>query len=147
MIKIIFYTYIFIRWTGGWGTHSGFGAFLFFLLWTAFMGLSVWMATFGPLLTIVSLGKLFHFNTNEIRYGLIRIVHTSGGLPLLFGHLGSMAITALICYFVYYLSNDAVACILHWGKPSLFEWILLAWYCYSVYSFFRNLSTLGDVMS
>lgn len=147
MIKVIFYTYIFIRWTGGWRGHSGLGAFLFFCIWTAFMALSVWMAAFGPLLTIVSLGRLFKFNANEMRYGLIRIVHTPGGMALLFGHLGSMAITALICYLVYYFTPESVACIVHWSVPSLFEWLLLAWYCYSVYSFFKNLGTLGESMS
>lgn len=147
MIKIIFYSYIFIRWTGGWGGHSGMGAFLFFCIWTAFMALSVWMATFGPLLTIVSLGKLFRCNTDQLRYCLIRIVRTPGGMAFLFGHLGSMGITALICYFGYYLTPESTACVAHWGAPSLFEWPLLAWYGYSVYSFFKNVGTLWDTMS
>ncbi len=147
MIKIIFYSYIFVRWTGGWGCHSGIGAFLFFCIWTAFMALSVWMATFGPLLTIVSLGKLFKCNTNQIRYGLIRILHTPGGMTLLFGHLGSMGLTALICYFLYYFTPKSTVCLLHWGTPASFEWLLLAWYGYSVFSFFKNVGTLGDIAS
>ena len=111
------------------------------------MALSVWMASFGPLLTIVSLGKLFKYNTDQIRYGLIRIVHTPAGMAFLFGHLGSMGITALICYFGYYLTHESTACVAHWGTPSLFEWLLLAWYVYSVYSFFKNVGTLLDTKS
>lgn len=149
MIKIIFYTYIFVRWTGGWGFHTGLGAWLFFLLWTAFMVLSVCMGALGPLLTIISIGRLFKCNVSQIRYGLVRIMHTPGGMALIFGHIGTMAITALICYFAYFLLRDEnlVPCIVNLGKPSFFEWLLLAWYLFSVQSFFKNIGTFGDVVA
>ena len=148
MIKIIFYTYIFIRWTGGWGVHTGIGAFCFGILWTAFMFLSISMGTFGPLLTVVSIGKLFKLNVNELRNGLIHMLHTPGGRMLLFGHIGTMAVTALICYFAYFLTGaNLPACIVHWGEPFFFEWILLVWYGYSVYSFFKNMGGVGDMFS
>ena len=113
------------------------------------MVLSVCMGALGPLLTIISIGRLFKCNVSQIRYGLVRIVHTPGGVALLFGHLGTMAITALICYVAYFLLRDEslVPCIVNLGKPSFGEWLLLAWYLFSVHSFFKNLGSFGGVVA
>jgi len=137
MIKIIFYTYLFIRWTGGWGTHTGLGALFFLCLWTAFMILAVCMAAFGPALTIIGLARMFGANTEQIRFHLIRLMHIPSGQAFLIGHWGTMGLTALVCYFGYYLTGSQVACLVHWGEPSFFEWLLLFWYGYSVYVFFK----------
>jgi len=113
MIKIIFYTYIFVRWTGGWGIHTGLGAFLFFVLWTAFMVLSVCMAALGPLLTVVSVARLFGSSGDGMKNFLRQLFWQPAGRALVFGHWGVMGLTALVCYFAYYFTSNCTACLVH----------------------------------
>ena len=141
MIKIIFYTYIFVRWTGGWGIHTGLGAWAFFALWTAFMVLSVFMAALGPLLTIVSVASLFGMNPRNCYY-ISRMLQQPAGRALIMGHWGTMSLTALICYIAYFFTGETAACISDWNRPATIEWLLFAWYGFSVYSFFKNGSKL-----
>lgn len=138
MIKIVFYTYIFVRWTGGWGYHTGIGKLLFLLVWIAFMALSVCMAAAGPLLTVVSIGRLFRVDISQMRRTIIQLLRNHAGRTLLFGHLGTMGLTALVCFIGYFFTGSNAACLVHWNVPGMFEWILVIWYGYSVYSFFKN---------
>jgi len=137
MIKVVLSTYIFIRWTGGWGVHDGFWALVFLALWTAFMVLVVCMAALGPLLTIVSIARLFHCDAGNIRVGLVNAVKTPAGRTLLFGHWATMGISAVVCYIGYFFSGSIAPCLLHWSKPMFFEWLVLAWFIYSAYTFIK----------
>lgn len=111
------------------------------------MALSVCMAAFGPFLTIVGLGKLFRYHGRQIQNFIGVALRNPAGRAFLLGHLGSMAVTALVCYIAYYFTGENQACAFHWGIPSMFEWGLFAWYLYSVYVFFKNgkwmLSSIG----
>ncbi len=146
MIKIVFYTYIFVRWMGGWGYHTGIGAVLFFLLWVAFMALSVCMAATGPLLTIVSICKLFKVDTRQIQRTIVILLRNPSGRAILFGHWGTMGLTALICFVGYFFTGSNAACLVHWDAPGVFEWVLLIWYGYSVYSFFKNVESFMSIL-
>lgn len=147
MIKIIFYTYIFVRWTGGWGAHTGLGAWMFFVIWTVFMLFSVMMAAAGPVLTVVSIANLLGCDSRNIAMWFRRTLMQPAGRALIMGHWGSMSLTALVCYIAYYFTGNINAAIANPSSAHFIEWILGAWYFYQVYSFKKNGAIFKHVMS
>lgn len=137
MIKMVFYTYVFVRWTGGWGVHTGLGAWTFLVLWTGFVLCSIAMAALGPSLTIVSIGRLFGCDGTQILVFFRRMLMQPAGRALIMGHWGTMALTALICYFAYYLTGSIPAAVANPSGVRLIEWVLAVWYVYQVYSFVK----------
>ena len=137
---VIMITYEFVSATGGWSTHSGFGAFVFFLLFCASLIWSCVLATMAPSWYTWGfskfIGMAFGKNVGKIFLNLFDFADL-----LLTGFWVGPFIVAPISFILYFFSGFGDFADGGWLMSSSrdinwLDWLLLAYIAFGNYSLF-----------
>ena len=141
MVVIVLMVCEFISATGSWGTHSGFGAFVFFCLFVAALGRATFLAYVAPswytVLLSYAVGAGFGKDARKVALNVFDIIDT-----VVTGLGVGPAIVAVISFIAYLCGFGAFAdggwLLSSEAHMSFFDWFALGYIAFAEWSLYKR---------